>query len=163
MVRMTPVRVIIYYGCESMSSAFFAVAFLLLAESCLLLALGFFETGHEAAFLAWLLGVGKHLGADFFLVNCFAENPCLKDGDHKRQEVVVAQAGCVVIEDEEEHHRHQVHHPFHAGHRISAGLVLHVDASVYDVDDCHEQTEQTDVVAVERNRERESQNIVGSR
>ena len=63
----------------------------------------------------------------------------------------------------EEHQRHQIRHPLHAGHVVAAGLILHVDAGIDDIDNCHQQTEEADFIAVEWYRERQGEDDVGSR
>lgn len=86
------------------------------AHRGLLLLLCCLQPGHKARFLARLLGVLCHLGAHLFLIYHTAEYPRLHYGDEQRQEVVVAQARGVVVEPQQEHHRHQVHKPFHTRH-----------------------------------------------
>lgn len=115
--------------------------FLLFTEKSLLLALCFFKTSHEAALFFGLGGVLSHCFTHLFFAHYFAEHISLNDGDEQRQQVVVAQTGCIIVEEEQEHYRHEIHHPFHSRHGIAAGLVLHSDAGVDDVDYCHQQAE----------------------
>lgn len=92
------------------------LTFLLFAEHGLLFALSFFEASHEAGFLFRLFGGFCHLCAHLVFGDKFAEDVGLDDSDEEREEVVVAQTGSIVVEDEEEHDGHEIHHPLHSGH-----------------------------------------------
>ena len=129
----------------SFTGSFFAL--FLLAQQGLLLALCLFQTGHETAFLLGFLGILAHYLAHGLFFDHVAENVGLDNGDEKREQVIVAQAGCVVVEEEQEHQRHEVVHHLHSGHGVGVGLGLHVDAHVDDVNHRHKQTEEAYVVA----------------
>lgn len=135
----------------------------LFAHQGFLLFLRSLEASHKSALFAGLLGVFEHLGTNFFLADAATEDVCLYDCNQQRQEVVVAEAGCVVIEEEQEHHGHQIHHPLHTGHGGPAGLILHIDARVYDVDHGHQQAEQAHMATIERDIEGKRQYHVGCR
>lgn len=124
----------------------FAFALFLLAEHGLLLFLHLFEACHEAGFLFRFLGVGGHGFAHAVFLDGQAECVGLADGDQQRQEVVIAKAGRVVVEENHEEDRHEVHHPLHPRH-TGGLLVLHIKVGVDDVCGGHQQAEQRDVVA----------------
>ena len=44
-----------------------------------------------------------------------AECVGLAYSDEKRQEVIIGEAGGIVVEEYHEEHRHEIHHPLHAG------------------------------------------------
>ena len=71
----------------------------------------------------------------------------------------------IVVQDEEEHDRHQVHHPLHRSHlRLGTRiLLLHCVLRIQDVGNSHQQAEQTEVITQEWNMERESDECVISR
>ena len=96
------------------------------------------------------------------LVDDIAESEGLPHRDDIADQIVVAQAARVVIEPEKQHQRHQVeHHELHAGHlRTCLGGLRVADLRGDENRYGHQQREQADVVAVERDVERKMQNAV---
>ena len=99
------------------------------------------------------------------LVDDIAESEGLPHRDDIADQIVVAQAARVVIEPEKQHQRHQVeHHELHAGHlRTCLGGLRVADLRGDENRYGHQQREQADVVAVERDVERKMQNAVVGR
>ena len=102
-----------------------------------------------------LVAVGLELGQKLGVVRRLAQVPHDEDARQTGEEVVVAEAAGVVVEDEEEHQRHDVHHVLHhlhllrliARHRVL--LLTHGDPRVDDVRQAEEQAEDGEVVADE--------------
>ena len=122
----------------------FTALFLLFAEHSLLLTLHLLEASHEARFLLGLGGCFFHTAAHVVLLDEEAECVCLYDSDEERQEVIIRQAGCVIIEENHKEDGHQIHHPLHAGHCV--GLILGVEVSVDDICSRHQEAEEGDMV-----------------
>ena len=70
------------------------------------------------------------------------------NGNQGREEVIVGETRSIVIENEQEHDRHEIHHVLHSWHLILSCVgVLHVDVGVDKVRYRHQETEQRKMVA----------------
>ena len=67
------------------------------------------------------------------------------------KELILQAVSDAVIEEKQKHHRHQIHHRLHPRHCLTRLRHLLVHVCIYQVGCCHQQTEQTNVTAIERN------------
>lgn len=87
---------------------------------------------------------------DCILIHRQFEQILLTERNHIRQEVIIAKSGGEVIEDPQEHHRHQIHDPLHLW---ILRRHLHVHVRVHDGRNRHQNGKQTHVIAIKRNGE----------
>ena len=73
----------------------------------------------------------------------------LQDADDVGQQVVVAEAGRVVVHEEQHHDGEHLHHQLHARHALLLGHLLLVHLGVDDRAGRHQQGEEAHVVAIE--------------
>ena len=117
--------------------------------------LSFFQALHETGLLHRLLFVFFQLGQQLIFVNRITEDDSLQDRDQCRDEVIVSQTGCILVEEYQHHQRHHIHHRFHPRHLLLSGIRLfHIELRIYNVRYGHQQTEQTDMVTEVRRNNR---------
>ena len=119
-----------------------------------------FEAGHKASPLLGVVGVAclvvVELLAQSLVVGEAAQAPHDEYAGEARKEVVVGEARGVVVEDEEEGHGHDAHHPLHHLHLLlllgghhGVLLLAHADERVDDVGEREQEAEDAHVVADE--------------
>ena len=130
---------------------------LLLEHFGLLLLQGLEARGQSAGLFVGvvLVGfvVGFKFGQEFGVVGSATQPPHGQGAEEERDEVVVVEAGRVLVEHEEEEERHEHHHPLHhlhllrllARHRFA--LLAHGHVTVKQVGAAEEQAEEAEVVA----------------
>lgn len=93
---------------------------------------------------------GLHLGVQFAIVNKHLHAPSDANGDYVGEEIVVTQPARIVIEEEEHHDGHEIHHRLHHSRAGAAGLAGLRQTGVEPQRHGHQQREKAHVVAIPR-------------